>query len=75
MILSRNCYLKVQREVTQKVSKQELWFLRSARRLMLVNICLKFHENTSVGRVSAPGNGRSRVRSRAATYQSRKKWY
>ena len=24
----------------------------------------------SVGRVSAPGNGRSRVRSRAATYQS-----
>ena len=35
------------------------------------------HENlltgpgSSVGRVSAPGNGRSRVRSRAATYQSR----
>ena len=25
----------------------------------------------SVGRVSAPGNGRSRVRSRGATYQSR----
>ena len=31
--------------------------------------------DSSVGRVSAPGNGRSRVRSRAATYQSRKKWY
>ena len=29
--------------------------------------------DSSVGRVSAPGNGRSRVRSRAATYQSRKK--
>ena len=28
--------------------------------------------DSSVGRVSAPGNGRSRVRSRAATYQSRK---
>ena len=28
---------------------------------------------SSVGRVSASGNGRSRVRSRAATYQSRKK--
>ena len=31
--------------------------------------------DSSVGRVSAPENGRSRVRSRAATYQSRKKWY
>ena len=29
--------------------------------------------DSSVGRVSAPGNWRSRVRSRAATYQSRKK--
>ena len=29
--------------------------------------------DSSAGRVSAPGNGRSRVR--AATYQSRKKWY
>ena len=28
--------------------------------------------DSSVGRVSAPGNGRSRVRSRAATYQSHK---
>ena len=27
--------------------------------------------DSSVGRVSAPGNGRSRVRSRAAIYQSR----
>ena len=44
MILSRNCYLKVQRDVTQKVSTQELWFLRCACRLMLVNICMKFHE-------------------------------
>ena len=26
--------------------------------------------DSSVGRVSAPGNGRSRVRSRAASYQS-----
>ena len=25
---------------------QELWFLHSARRLMLVNICMKFHEDT-----------------------------
>ena len=27
--------------------------------------------DSTAGRVSAPGNGRSRVRSRAATYQSR----
>ena len=36
---------KVQRDVTKKVSLQELWFLRSAYRLMLVNICMKFHED------------------------------
>ena len=27
---------------------QELWFLRSARRLMLVNIVVKFHEDILV---------------------------
>ena len=31
---------KVQRDVTQKVSTQELWFLHSAFRLMFVNICM-----------------------------------
>ena len=36
---------KVQRDVTQNVSIQELWFLCSARRLLLVNICMKFHED------------------------------
>ena len=35
---------KVQRGITQKVSTQELWFLCSACRLMLVYICMKFHE-------------------------------
>ena len=44
MIVSRNCYLKVQRDVTKKVSIQELWFLHSACRLRLVNICMKFQE-------------------------------
>ena len=33
---------KVQRDVTPKVSIQELWFLHSACRLMLVNICISF---------------------------------
>ena len=36
---------KVQRDVTQKVSIQELWFLHSACHLMLVNIYMKFHED------------------------------
>ena len=36
---------KVQREVTQKVPIQELWFLHSAYRLMLLNICMTFHED------------------------------
>ena len=40
---------KVQRSITQKVYTQELWFLHSARRLMLVNICIKFHEDTLNG--------------------------
>ena len=34
---------KVQRDVTQTVSLQELLFLRSACRLLLVNICMKIH--------------------------------
>ena len=36
---------KVQRDITQKVHIQELRFLRSASRPMLVNICMKFHED------------------------------
>ena len=30
---------------TPKVCHPELWFLRSACRLMVLNICVKFHEN------------------------------
>ena len=41
--------LKVRRDVTQKVSIQELWFLCSACRLMLINICMKFHEDILSG--------------------------
>ena len=40
---------KVQRGITQKVQIQELWFLRSAWHLMLVNIYMKFHEGTLTG--------------------------
>ena len=45
----RNCYLQSSKGQTQKVTIQQLWFLRSACRLMLVNICMKFHEGTLNG--------------------------
>ena len=38
-----------QRAITPKVGKPELWFMCSARRLMVFNICVKFHENMSSG--------------------------
>ena len=34
----------VQRAITPKTSNTELRFLRSARRLIMLNICVKFHE-------------------------------
>ena len=40
---------KVQREITQKIKMQELPFLHSARRLMLVDICMKFHDASLYG--------------------------
>ena len=33
--------------ITPKVGKTELWFMCSARRLMVFNVCVKFHENMS----------------------------
>ena len=33
--------------ITPKVGKPELRFLCSARRLMVFNVCVKFHENMS----------------------------
>ena len=40
---------KVQREITQKIKMQELPFLHSARRLMLIDICMKFREDSLRG--------------------------
>ena len=34
--------------ITQEVYMQELWFLNSAYPLMLVDICLKFHDGLKV---------------------------
>ena len=40
---------KVQRGITKKIHKQELWFLHSACRHMVLNICMKFHEDILEG--------------------------
>ena len=38
-----------QRAITPKVGKPELQFMCSARRLMVFNVCVKFHKNMSSG--------------------------
>ena len=39
--------VNTQRAITPKKGKTELRFMFSARHLMLFNICVQFHENTS----------------------------
>ena len=41
--------VNTQRAITPKVGKSELRFMCSARRLMVFNVCMKFHENMSMG--------------------------
>ena len=41
--------VSTRRAITPKVGKPELWFLCSSRRLMVFNVCVKFHENMSSG--------------------------
>ena len=41
--------VNTQRANTPKVGKPELWFFCSACRLMVFNVCVKFHENMSSG--------------------------
>ena len=41
--------VNTQRAITPKVGKPELWFLCSAYRLIVSNVCVKFHENMSRG--------------------------
>ena len=40
MILSQNCFLQVQREITKKIHNQELWLLCSAHCLMMLMVIL-----------------------------------
>ena len=41
--------LQSSKEITQEVQMQVLWFLHSANRLMLTDICKKLHENSLSG--------------------------
>ena len=41
--------VNTQRAITPKVEKTELRFMCSARRLMVFNVCVKFHENMLSG--------------------------
>ena len=41
--------VNTQRAITPKVEKPELRFMCSARRLMVFNVCVKFHENMLSG--------------------------
>ena len=41
--------VNTKRAITQKVDEPELRFMCSARRLMVCNVCVKFHENMSMG--------------------------
>ena len=41
--------VNTQRAITLKVGKPELWFVCSARRLTVFDVCVKFHESRSSG--------------------------
>ena len=41
--------VNTQKAITPKVEKPELWFMCSARHLMVFDVCVKFHESRSSG--------------------------
>ena len=47
MIKMPNLLFSVKGAITPKLGIQNLWFLHSACRLMLVNICVKFQKGSS----------------------------
>ena len=46
---TRNSIANDQREITPKLSKAELWFLRMTHRLIVLYICMMFHLNNFNG--------------------------
>ena len=49
MCMVEMAIFNIQRAITRKEGKQELRVMFSACRLMVFNICVKFHENMSSG--------------------------
>ena len=49
MCMVEMAIFNIQRAITLKVGKPELWLLCSACRHMVLNVCVKFHENMSSG--------------------------
>ena len=45
----KNHFFNIQKHIIPKLSKPVLWFLSSARRLIVLFIFVKFHENMSKG--------------------------
>ena len=44
MCMVEMAIFNIQRAITLKVGKPELWFMCSAHRLTVFNVCVKFHE-------------------------------
>ena len=49
LLCNRYCYLQIQRGITKTIHKQALWFLHSAHPHLVLNICMKFHEDILKG--------------------------
>ena len=49
MCMVEMAIFNIQRAITLKLGKQELWLMYSAYHLMVFNVCIKFHENMSSG--------------------------
>ena len=49
MCMVEMAIFNIQRAITLKVGKQELWLMCSACHLRVFNVCVKFHENMSSG--------------------------
>ena len=49
IVRTRNCMENNQREITQKICKQELWFFCTTNHLIVLYKCTKYHWNISYG--------------------------
>ena len=49
MCMVEMAIFNIQRAITPKIGKPELWFMCSARCFMVFNVCVKIHENMLSG--------------------------